>query len=121
MRLNHDCVRDILLYIEKNTTDELPFVDAEDLIINLKEYASDTINYHLRQIDKAGLVDGIFYADNVPQTVGDLSWDGRHYVDNIRDNNVWNKLKEISKNMASASLPVLVDKAPDVVKLFLNI
>lgn len=120
MRLNHDCIRDILLYIEDNSTDQYPYVDGDELISSLaSKYDADTINYHVRQIDKANLVDKVMYAENVPHLICDLSWEGRHFLDNIRDIRVWNKLKAVSKGLVSVSLPILIEKAPDIVKSFM--
>lgn len=120
MRLNHDCIRDILLYIEKNTTDEIGTIDAETLISDLScKYDEGTINYHVRQIHKANLVDDVFYADDVPDTICGLSWDGHCYMDNIRDNKVWDKLKELSEGVSSIGLPVLIEYAKREVLKFL--
>lgn len=118
MRLNNDCIRDILLYIERNTTDEMPFINAENLINDLQQkYDKGTINYHVRQIDKAGLVDDVYYSEDEPDTISDLSWEGHNFINNIRDNNVWSKLKESTKHLGSVSLPVLIEKAPDIIKM----
>lgn len=120
MRLNHDCIRDILLYIEENTTDELDTLSSSDLISNLQsKYNEDTINYHLRKIHTAGLVDDILYSEGIPHCISSLSWEGHAYVDNIRDDKVWKKLKDISKSITSVSLPILIETAADVVKSFL--
>ena len=121
MRLNNDCIRDILLYIEENITESQPTVDVEELISALgHKYDQDTICYHIRQIDKSGLVDDVCYADDGPVFVCDLSWEGHTYVNDIRDNKVWDKLKDVTKGLASVSLSVLMDKAPDIVKSFIK-
>lgn len=100
----------------------MPFINAENLINDLQQkYDKGTINYHVRQIDKAGLVDDVEYSDDEPYVICDLSPEGHNYTNNIRDNKVWNKLKETTKHLGSVSLPVLVEKAPDIIKLFINI
>lgn len=112
MKLNHDCIRDILLFIEENVTEENDCVDVSNLTESLKsKYDIDTIYYHIRQIHKAGLVDDVSYGDGNPMFISDLSWEGHSYVDNIRDNKVWAKVKEKTKGIASASLPVLIEYA----------
>ncbi|WP_123053126.1 DUF2513 domain-containing protein [Clostridium sp. JN-1] len=120
MRLNNDCIRDILLYIEEHTTDEYPFVSVSDLKSKLQKYSSDVINYHVRQIDQANLVNSVSYADDAPQDIAGLSWEGNIYISNIRDDKVWSKLKDATKHLASVSLPVLIEKAPDIVKHFIK-
>lgn len=119
MRLNHDCIRDILLYIEENTTYSNFSVIADDLMEYLNsKYDAETINYHIRQIHQAKLVDDVNYPEGLPHEISSLSWQGHEYIDNIRDNKVWKKLKDTSKNLASVSLPVLIKMAPDVIKTF---
>lgn len=119
MKLNNDCIRDILLYVEKNTTYEYPFASVEDLISRLTQYDKDTINYHIRKAHQGGLIDAINYRDGVPLDISFLSWKGHEYIDTIRDGKVWEKLKDSTKNIASVSLPLLVKLAEDVIKSFL--
>ncbi|MDP4144133.1 MAG: DUF2513 domain-containing protein [Bacillota bacterium] len=120
MRLDHDCIREILLYIEKNTTDEFCCVSAQDLRSKLQpKYSEDTINYHVRKIHQACLVDDVFYAENAPQDISCLSWEGHEYIDNIRDNKVWSNVKEKTKTLASASLPILAEYAKKEIFKFL--
>lgn len=119
MRLNNDCIRDILLYVEKNTTYEYPFISAEDLISRLKEYDEDTINYHITKAHQGGLIDVINYRNKVPLDVSFLSWKGHEYIDAIRDDKVWEKLKNSTKDIASVSLPILVKLSEDVIKSLL--
>lgn len=119
MKLNNDCIRDILLYVEKNTTYEYPFASAEDLISRLTQYDKDTINYHIRKAHQGDLIDAINYRDGVPLDISFLSWKGHEYIDTIRDDKVWEKLKDSTKDIASVSLPLLVKLAEDVIKSFL--
>lgn len=121
MRLNHDCIRDILLYVEENITYDIESVDVENLISKFSsKYDKDTINYHIRQIGNASLVEKVFYSEDSPKFISDLTWEGHEYIDNIRDPKVWTKLKASTKNLASVSLPLLIEKAPDIVKFFLS-
>ncbi|AJA48315.1 hypothetical protein CPAST_c22450 [Clostridium pasteurianum DSM 525 = ATCC 6013] len=119
MRLNNDCIRDILLYVEKNTTYEYPFIAAEDLISHLKDYDEDTVNYHITKVHQGGLIDVINYRNKVPLDVSFLSWKGHEYIDAIRDDKVWEKLKNSTKDIASVSLAILVRLAEDVIKSLL--
>ena len=120
MRLNPDCIRDILLYVEKNTTYEYPFISAEDLISRLKQYDRDTINYHIKIVHEGNLIDTVNYRNNLPLDISSLSWKGHEYIDTIRDDRIWEKLKDSTKDIASVSLPLLIKLAEDVIKTFLN-
>jgi hypothetical protein len=115
MKLDNDCIRDILLYIEEVTTDKLPFVSVDSLKSELKKYSSDTINFHIRQIDQAKLVDAVGYGDGVPQDISNLSWEGNAFIANIRDDKVWSKVKSLTKGLASISIQILNEYAKIVI------
>lgn len=121
MKLDNDCIRDILLYIEENTTDENCFVSVNKLKSDLSKYSSDTINYHIRQIHQANLVDTVGYGDGVPQDISNLSWEGNIYIANIRDNKVWSIVKEKTKNVASVSFPIIIELAKEAAKKYVGL
>jgi hypothetical protein len=115
MRLNHDCIRDILLFVEDNITETKCAISINSLLEHLNDkYDSDIVCYHVRQIHKAGFLDNVSYADDGPLLLFDLSWEGHNYVANIRDNNVWSKIKALTNGLASISLPILIDYAKTV-------
>lgn len=120
MRLNNDCIREMLLYLEKSTTYEYPFIAAQDLITHLKEYDEDVVNYHIAKVQQGGLVDEVNYRNKIPLDVSGLSWKGHEYIDAIRDDKVWQKLKTSTDNLDSVSFPVLVRLAEEVIKSFIN-
>ncbi|WP_039653777.1 DUF2513 domain-containing protein [Clostridium tyrobutyricum] len=120
MRLNPDCIRDILLYIEENTTDEHPIISVNDLKSKLQKYDSGTINYHIRQIDQANLVDSVTYFEDGPQIVSNLSWTGNEFLANIRGDNVWNHTKSIATKVGSCSLNMLSKISVGVLTQIIN-
>lgn len=115
MRLNYDCVRDILLYIEDNTDYENDYVSSDELLTNLS-YDKNTLFYHLDMISQAELVNDVFYAEDEPQEVSRLSWEGHQYLDNIRDNGIWKIVKEKTNCVGSLSLKLLIPLAESVIK-----
>lgn len=114
MRLNHDCVRDLLLTIESSEKqDYLHFEEIKDSPL-MKSYQSDEIIYCFKKLLEKKFVNGqSFKGDGVTFgfVVADLTWDGHEFLDNIRDNHVWKETKAISSKVASASLSVLADVA----------
>lgn len=121
MRLNPDCVRDILLYIEENTDSRHQAVSVEDLVRDMAgKYDDNTLYYHISKIDEGGLVDDVSYTGvNIPIDVTSLSWEGHCFLDNIRDNKVWAKVKAFFKSVVSISLPLLSEYAKTVAASFL--
>lgn len=110
MRLNNDCIRDVLLYIEDNTDYKKRFINIDKLLTDL-DYDENTLFYHISMISQANLVDKVVYADNKPISTSSLSWNGHQYLDNIRDDKVWSMVKDKTKNLASVSLNVLIPLA----------
>ena len=55
MELNYDCIRDVLLAIEKVTTFDKSFTLYNNLE-NLQQYTIEELQYHLRQCDSAGFL-----------------------------------------------------------------
>lgn len=115
MKLNPDCIRDILLYIESETDSKKTCIQFDKLTNSLEQYDRNTLHYHINQISKADLVDKVFYADNEPYLISDLSVLGHEFIANIRSNNTWNKTKEIATNVGSFSLKTLRDISVSVI------
>lgn len=115
MRLNYDCIRDILLYIEDNTDYEKECVSSDELLDNLS-YDKNTLFYHIDMISQAELVDDVCYADNEPQIISRLSWEGHQYLDNIRDDGIWKTVKEKASSIGSTSLKLLIPLSESIVK-----
>lgn len=110
MKLNPDCIRDILLVIEEKTSYsnswDWDFDKFDEPTLNA--YSQEEIMYHILQCKKAGLIDGCeFYCGYDAGTISDLSPSGHQFLADIRSESVWNKTKDISQNIGSNSLDVL--------------
>ena len=117
MKLNIDCIRDILLTIEEKTGYDNPMIYnptmADYKLLN--NYDWQEIMYHIIQCKNANLIDcdePDLY-DNV--LIRDLTIEGHKFIANIRDNNNWNKVKGIAKNAGSFSIDVIKDIASNVI------
>lgn len=119
IRLNIDCIRDILLYIESNTNFEKSLLDVDTLVNSLKNYDADTLYYHIKMISQANLVDKVSFADSRPFFISSLSWEGHEYLDNIRDTKIWTMLKDKTNKLSSISLKVLISLAPKLIEQYL--
>lgn len=114
-RLDHDCIRDIMLFIEENTTYKNTFIDMQDIIVGLKDkYNEDCVDYHCRLIDSAGFISSSLYLDGTGEFSG-FSWDGHQYLDNIRDPKAWDMLKNGTIGLSSMSLEVVRDLAKELI------
>ena len=118
MRLNPDCIRDILLVIENATTYteswDWDFDNFDEPLLN--SYSHEEILYHLLQCKKAGLIDGCeFYFGADAGTVSDLSPYGHQFLADMRSDSVWNNVKTISQSIGSNSLQTLMQIASGVI------
>ena len=106
MKLNPDCIRDILLTVEDHSDfyhqteykHESPFE-------RLQKYTHDEIVYHIMQCEQSGLIYDVHYYDGGYHTdIRDLSPAGHEFLANIRNDSFFNKIKNIAKELGTNSL-----------------
>lgn len=113
MKLDEDCVRDILLVTEKYSTYASQIRDAT-YFDELKQYSERKILYHINQCAMAGLIVGV--KDTMEYIyVGDLSPEGHEFLAKIRQDDNWNKTKEVANKIGVTSLDTLKDIATQVI------
>ncbi len=123
MKLNPDCIRDILLSIEEEyiSDDWLKF-DSNNYTAykRLKKYEYDVVNYHLDYCNKNGLL--FDYSRNMmlAHIVKDLSPKGHELLENIRSDNNWNKVKERLFKAGSFTIQTIIQIAASVVTEAIN-
>ncbi len=117
MRLNYNCIRDILLYVEDNTTFENNAIDATELTDYFKDkYEVGTIYYHIKMIAQANFVDDVTWSNGEPEDISCLSWEGHQYLDSIRDDSIWQSVTEKIKPLKSIPLEMIVPIATEFIK-----
>lgn len=116
MKLNPDCIRDILLTVEANTSFATPMrYDSNSKYDALDSYSSEEIFYHIKQCELSGFLTKVTWFLGGGCFIYDLSPLGHEFLANIRSNTNWNKTKEISKKVGSTSLNVLSQIAANVI------
>lgn len=108
MKLNLECIRDILLTVEDNTGYEsgYEYPSNTDKSPLLSKYSDDEIRYHMMQCKKTGFIElerdlaDIMY-------IGDLTPYGHEFLANIRENSVWNHTKTVAGKVGSKSLDAI--------------
>ena len=116
MKLNPDCVRDILIVME-----EQPFnkqLTFEDIVPLLPAYEPDEIEYSCLKLKESGFMHAITASDlqgeNVVSLV-DITYSGHQFLNDIRSDSVWNNVKEISKKVGSNSVSAISQIATGVI------
>ena len=106
MKLDFDCIRDVLLTLEKFPYGEV--ILSEQLYDDLKNYSPETISYSLLKLYEADYIeahipeiDGVF-----PEVshIYDITFQGHEFLDNIRSNKIWVKTKSILSELGSGSI-----------------
>ncbi|MGD6773381.1 DUF2513 domain-containing protein [Staphylococcus simulans] len=120
MKLDHDCIRDILLTIEEmdyTITGLTKNVFEEQN--RIQKYESIQVLYTLKRLNDAGFINVMFAKGEAFYhfyNVHSLTYSGHQLLDDIRDDKVWKETKDKASKLSSVSIPVLQQIASSVVK-----
>ncbi|AGC90932.1 MULTISPECIES: DUF2513 domain-containing protein [Bacillati] len=111
MKLNHDCIRDLLLEIEEKKPFETMLVtyNFQDYEV-YKNYNFKELMYCLSKLNEAGILDArVDIANNNINyyQIGNITFYGHEFLDNIRDDETWNEVKRVAKQTSSMSVTLL--------------
>lgn len=113
MKRDMDLVRLILLEIE----DKFRSTALHNLAID--GYDTETVAYHCKILYEAGLISDYKaqYADNEIYVfgVGSLTWDGNDFIEKIRDNSQWKKVKD---TITQKGLPMVIETIKTIANAF---
>lgn len=118
MRIDNECIRDILFAIEKESTTSSPcYISSKNNIERLKKYDEEKLSYHLRYLRMKQM---IYNPDQMAPYGYDLMPSGHEFLSNIRDDSNWNKIKSVSSNIGFASLKIVSAIAEGVATAAIN-
>lgn len=114
MKLDHDCVRDLLLYLEENLTYN------KNISINnltLKNYSQEELIYCTEKLIEADYLTCTKASGYQPPLIvaNSITYNGHQFLDNIRDDGVWKETKNIASTVSSTSLKVIENIASNVI------
>lgn len=117
MKLNLDCMRDILVFVESMQYGKVwSMKNLHDLLPN---YEDSELQYHCLKLIECGFLNAksTRTVNSPPQIfrIYDLTYEGHQFLADIRSDNTWNKTKEIAKNVGSESLSAIREIATSVV------
>lgn len=118
MKLNPDCIRDILLEVEEQTDfyDCMMYYIEEQKPKRWQKYDHSELIYHVRQCENSGLILGVQYLEGGDCIiVEDLSPAGHQFLANVRQDTIWNHTKEIAGKIGSKSLDTLLQISTSVI------
>lgn len=118
MKLNYDCVRSVLLTVEKSKTidEELNLnpLAVETIFEQLPKYEDSEILYTIEKLKEAGYINAALHfaaGHFIDGTVSSITYSGHEYLDNIREPEVWRKVKTMLKNAGAITLPLISQAA----------
>ncbi len=116
MKLNPDCIRDILFLVEE-TCDYDNYLDCPEEIPELltEKYTLNQFYYHVKQCELSGLIRGVHWNITGSCSIRDLTPYGHQLLADIRSETNWNKTKEIAQKVGSTSLDAISKIASDVI------
>jgi hypothetical protein len=126
MKLDVDLVRQLLLYVEEHAI--RPISDLEN--IEIGGWTAEQIDYHVIQLFDAGFIEaGVDCIPdnedpelvNVIYSVRRITYLGHNFLETIRDDSVWRKVKEKAKAVGTLSLPILSQLGVSVLKTALGL
>jgi hypothetical protein len=113
MKLEVDLVRLLLLHIEEHATRPISNLDN----IEIEGWNTDQIDYHVVQLEDAGFIEASIdivpdnedrSLEHVTYSVRRLTYKGHEFVETVRDDTTWRKVKEKAKAAGAMTLPALV-------------
>ena len=116
MKLNPDCIRDILLLVEDQTSLE-SFLDIspDELPEQLGRYSGEEVMYHIKQCELSELIIVPSWYIDGSCMISYLTPTGHKLIADIREDNNWNKTKEIAKSVGSNSIDAIMQIASGVI------
>ncbi|ACX82568.1 Uncharacterised protein [Aggregatibacter actinomycetemcomitans] len=90
MKRNWDLIRKILIKLEEKADSTSWLQDNE-----IKGYDTQTIAYHYKLLTDAGLIKSVDMSsmNEISYAALSLTWQGHEFLDKIRNDSVWNKVK----------------------------
>ena len=129
MKLNNDCIRDVLLYIEENVNykkeggaiipDRKSFYNIADALS--LDYAKEDVYYTLTILREAHYIETSGEAMNDTGSitrgfVNRLTWEGHEFLDGVREETIWEVAKEGAEQVKVSSLSMLKEIAFEYAK-----
>ena len=113
MKLDYNCIRDVLLYLEDNLKINEPLHSKN---IEL-DYSFETIQYSVFKLEEAGYIQAqIIVADGLDKTaiINDITFYGHEFLNTVRPKTVWENTKDVSVKLGVKSISALSQIASQI-------
>lgn len=125
MKLNQDCLRDLMLYLEDTLTmRNYILIDCYSNDTFLEKYNIDDLRYTALKLIEANYIDAStrkFLDVAVPEIrIKSITFAGHKFLDTIRDDKVWKKTKNVLSGFKSTSIEIISETASKVITNLIN-
>lgn len=123
MKLNHDCVRDVMLYLEDNLKLDSN-IESYGLAKVLKDYTPDDVVYSISKLVEIGYISGMpikSLANGSSYIITSITWSGHKFIDNVKTPQVWAETKQMTSKFGAVSIDILSQVAASVITKALGI
>lgn len=105
MKLNHECVRDVLMYLEKqdyfvasdNYIADFAPISIEQIVAELPDYTQEEIFYTAFNLAQAGYIDALCEDSDFSVCHYDINYitfQGHEFLERIKDDSHWSSVKK---------------------------
>lgn len=124
MKLNIDCIRDVLLYLEENITmdsnNRIVPISIKTIKLFLQEkYEENDIIYSIGKLNDCGYITAHVDKTNakykISGVVTDITWEGHELLNSIRPQTIWEVTKENATKLGVTSIRGVASLAKSVI------
>ena len=115
MKRDMDTIRKLLLWLEEKESSGIHMLSAADFP-ECEDYLYEHIQFHLKMLEGSPFIETGGIKSHRQVAFKGLTWEGRDFLDKIRDDDNWNKTKDRVKQIGSWSIGVVGEVAAQVVK-----
>ena len=122
MKLNIDCVRDVLLELESFP---IGIYDSSSFTSSTEKYGQEDVLYSLIKLIEAQYINANFYRsiDGYPHIdfIYDISFTGHEFLEKIKYDGIWNNnIKPVLANIGSKSFDAIIQVATATISTLIS-
>ena len=105
MKLDLDCMRDTLLWLEDREYGEAS--DAGQMIAALSKYSADTVRYTVQKLNEAEFINADIYGminGGIEFSVKDITYNGHQFLADVRSPKLWQLCKKVLEELEMHSV-----------------
>ena len=131
MKLNADCIRDVLLYLEEKLSIDSETKSFNSLTLNQiqtefdSKYSKEDILYSIYNLKEIRYIEGTFKNSSTSFmyicNITNITWAGHQFINSVRPKNVWDATKNGAKKLGLMSMSALSMIANEITKTIITI